>query len=181
MAGAEVLGPGVTPPPPAATSRRDWDQLSVDVEIAVDLPRRRVPALDQLPSGSTQAGAEGRIGRQQLRASLELNLVAEAEAGDAVFDQGSVAFDVGGQHCATERKSLEHGVGHPTLGDRAVQHDVADGEERAHLGVGHGADPTGPGTSLEGAEERVALVGVEDGPDVEEAHAWTPGDDPFER
>src|SRR5919108_6592634 len=116
------------------SSRRDRDQLSIDVEIAVNLPRRRIPALDELASCGTQAGAEGWIGRELLRARLELSLIAEAEAGDAVLDQRSVALDVRREHRATPRQRLEHGVGHPTLGDRTVQHDVADCEQRAHLG-----------------------------------------------
>src|SRR2546425_13367945 len=33
----------------------------------------------------------------------------------------------------------------------------------------------------EGTEERVALIGVERGPDVEEAHARASGNEPFER
>src|SRR3989442_4694908 len=66
--------------PRAGSSRGDRDQLPVDVEIAVDLPRRRVPALDQLAARGAQAGAERRIGREELRATLELGLVPEQEA-----------------------------------------------------------------------------------------------------
>src|SRR2546429_1238988 len=91
----------------AARSRRDGREAAVDLEVPVDLPRRRVAALDQLAPRRAEPRAKNRIEDEARGLALELVLVPEEEAGDALLDQGAVALDVGGEHGATERERLE--------------------------------------------------------------------------